>query len=119
MKQPYIHSYILLHVMLMIYSVSGILSKLAACQPFPSNLFFMYYLFSLFCLGIYAICWQQVIKRLPLSLAFSSKGVTVVWGMLWGSLVFREQITLKMFLGAACIILGVAVFALSEGDQGI
>lgn len=32
--------------------------------------------------GVYAIVWQQIIKRLPLTAAHANKAVTIVWGFL-------------------------------------
>ena len=46
-------------------------------------------------LGIYAICWQQIIKRIPLTLAYANKAVTVFWGMIRGMHFFSEIITVK------------------------
>ena len=43
-------------------------------------------------LGIYAIGWQQVIKRMPLTTAYANKAVTLVWGLVWGLLLFHEQL---------------------------
>ena len=55
----------LLHIMLMIYSMSGICSKLAAGQKFLSFKFCLYYGLIIVLLGFYAIGWQQIIKRMP------------------------------------------------------
>ena len=54
-----------LHLMLMIYSMSGICSKMASQQHFLSFKFCLFYDIIIFLLGFYAIGWQQIIKRLP------------------------------------------------------
>lgn len=59
-----------LHMLLMVYSTSGILSKLAAGVDFLSIEFCLYYGGVLLLLGFYAIGWQQILKRLPLTTAF-------------------------------------------------
>ena len=69
-----------LHVLLLFYSLSGIFSKNAAYQPVLSIPFFLLYGGMLAVLFIYAIGWQQIIKRLPLTVAFANKAVTVVLG---------------------------------------
>ena len=64
---------VLLHIMLMIYSMSGICSKLAAGQKFLSMKFCLYYGLIILLLGFYAIGWQQIIKRMPLTAAFAKR----------------------------------------------
>ena len=79
--------------MLMVYSMSGIFSKLAAGQPFLSFRFCLYYGVIIALLGLYAIGWQQIIKRMPLTSAYANRAVTVVWGIVWGAVLFGEAIT--------------------------
>lgn len=105
----------LLHLMLMIYSMSGICSKLASEKSLFSSGFAFYYTCVIVLLGVYAIGWQQIIKRLPLTIAFANKSITVVWGFIWGVLFFREVITLGKVVGAISVIIGVAIFAKADG----
>lgn len=107
---------LLLHIMLMIYSMSGICSKLAAGEKFLSIKFCVYYGLIIFLLGFYAIGWQQIIKRLPLTTAFANKAVTVIWGIIWGLLFFSEPITVGKVIGAVLVVLGVVIFAYSEKE---
>ena len=79
--------------MLMIYSMSGICSKLASGEAFLSFRFCFYYAIIILLLGFYAIGWQQIIKRLPLTTAFANKAVTVIWGIIWGAVFFHEKVT--------------------------
>jgi drug/metabolite transporter (DMT)-like permease len=104
----------LLHIMLMIYSMSGICSKLASQQQFLSVKFCMYYALIILLLGFYAIGWQQIIKRLPLTTAFANKAVTVVWGLVWGCVFFQEKITFGKLAGAVLVIVGVVIFAKAD-----
>ncbi len=110
-------TYIALHLLLMIYSASGIFSKLAAEQDFLSFRFCLYYAGIIGILGIYALGWQQIIKRMPLTTAFSNKAITVVWGIVWGVLFFGEGITVGKAAGALLVIAGVIVFAASDKEQ--
>lgn len=107
----------LLHIMLMIYSMSGICSKMAAQQEFLSFQFCLYYAIIIILLGFYAIGWQQIIKRLPLTTAFANKAVTVVWGIIWGAIFFHEEITLGKVIGAALVIIGVIIYARADGEK--
>lgn len=106
-----------LHLLLMVYSTSGICSKLAAGEAFLSPRFCLYYAIILLLLGVYAIGWQQIIKRLPLTTAFANKAVTVVWGIVWGAAFFQEEITPKKLLGAAFIVIGVILYAGSDASS--
>jgi len=109
--------YLLLHVLLMIYSVGGILSKAASGVPFLSLKFILLYGGVILILGIYAIGWQQVIKRLPLTEAYMNKAITFFWSLLWGVLFFREQITLKKILGVLVITTGILLYSAKEADS--
>ena len=76
----------LLHLLLAVYSATGIFSKIAASQPFLSIQFCLCYGAVIGLLGLYAIGWQQIIKNLPLTTAFANKAVTIVWNIVWGVL---------------------------------
>lgn len=106
--------YLALHSILLLYSLAGVFSKLASGQPFLTLRFCLLYSGVLAILGFYALAWQQIIKRLPLTTAFANKAVTTAWGLVWGALFFHESITLGKVLGVALIILGVALFSRSE-----
>ena len=104
----------MLHVLLMVYSVSGILSKFAAGYDLFSLQFILLYMGILVILGLYAIGWQQILKRLPLTTAFSNKAITIVWGIIWGFVFFAEPINFSELVGAILIISGVILYAHSS-----
>lgn len=106
-----------LHILLMVYSTSGIFSKLAAQETFLSFKFCLFYGAVIALLGIYAIFWQQIIKRLPLTTAFANKAVTVVWGIVWGLVFFHENVTLPKIVGAIFVIAGVVLYAKADGEE--
>ena len=72
---------IFLHTLLLMYSIAGICSKLAAGYDFLSLEFCLFYCVVLIILVLYALGWQQVIKRMPLNAAFANRAVTVLWGI--------------------------------------
>lgn len=113
-----VRTLVLLHIMLMIYSMSGICSKLAAGQKFLSMKFCLYYGLIILLLGFYAIGWQQIIKKMPLTAAFANKAVTVVWGIIWGFVFFKEPITPGKVVGAVLVIAGIVMYALADKEAG-
>ena len=72
-----------LHILLLVYSLTEIFSKLAAGASFPSMKFCAFYGMVLLILFVYALGWQQIIKQIPLSTAFANKAVTTIWGTVW------------------------------------
>ncbi len=109
-------SLILLNILLLVYSLEGVCSKTAGGESFPSIRFCIFYGLVLVILGIYAICWQQLIKRLPLTLAYANKAVTLVWGMVWGILFFSEKVTPLKAAGVVITIGGVLLYTFSDRD---
>ena len=111
-----VKSLFVLHILLMVYSLSGVLSKLAADVDFFSFEFCTLYVGILFLLGLYALGWQQVLKRLPLTTAFSNKAVTIVWGIIWGFVFFAESVTIPEVIGALMIIGGVVLYSRADAE---
>ena len=110
-------TYVLLHLLLILLSFSGVCSKMAAKFPFLSIPFCLYYAGMIAILGIYAIGWQQVIKRLPITVAYANRAMMIVWGVVWGALLFHEAITLGKLLGAAIVIAGILLYVKENADE--
>ena len=108
---------LLLHALFFVYSFSTVLSKVAAMEETMSIRFFAFYGGVLFLLGVYAIVWQQLIKKLPLVFAYANKAITIVWGIIWGALLFSERITSGKIIGAAVVIAGIIIFSLGEKES--
>ena len=106
-----------LHVLLLFYSCSGFTSKFAAQQPVASTGFFVWYGVMLAILAVYALGWQQILKRLPLTVAFANKSITVVWGIVWGVLLFHETVTPLMIVGGLTVIAGIVLFSIADGEE--
>ena len=111
--------YIFLHLFLMIYSFSSIFSKKAADKDFLSLPFCIFYGLSLFVLFVYAIGWQQFIKRLPLTEAYANRAVSVIWGCIWGVFLFNEKLSFRNIIGALLVIAGVILFSVADGESGV
>ena len=108
--------FILLHIFIIISSSTGIVSKLASQQKFLSFKFIALYALMIFLLGVYAIGWQQVIKHLPLTTAYTNKAVNILWGIIFGAIFFEEVITLKQIIGAVIIVVGVVLFVRADKE---
>ena len=106
--------YIFLHIELLLFSLGGICSKMAAQNEFLSFKFIFWYGIVIANLGVYAIVWQQIIKHLPLTTAYANKAVNIAWGILWGAVIFHEQITWNMLLGALIVVIGVVLVVKSD-----
>ncbi|MGN0454862.1 MAG: EamA family transporter [Ruminococcus sp.] len=102
-----IFNFILLHAVLLMYSFCSVFSKLAAGTDFMSAQFIMFYGIMLVILGAYALLWQQILKRMPLTTAFANKGIVIIWGMILGALFFGEAITWNMIVGSIIVFIGI------------
>ena len=87
---------------------------MASTQPFLSLRFCLCYGGMIAILGVYAIAWQQIIKQMSLTTAFCNKAVEIVWGILWGVLIFKEAIKWNMILGAVIVIAGVIIVVTAD-----
>ena len=58
-------------------------------------------------LGVYAILWQQVLKKVDLITAYVHKSTTLLWSLLWAAVMFRESIQWNNIVGVAVVVLGV------------
>ena len=98
---------ILLYLSLLCYSLSSVLSKCASNCSFFSWKFILLYGGSLSILVVYAIVWQQVLKYMPLSMAYANKPIASLLSMLWGIIFFGEALTIPMVIGAILIMVGI------------
>ena len=114
-KKSNIKYYVFLHVLLLIYSFSGVCSKVASNYKIFTIEFCFFYGLILLNLMLYAVVWQQIIKHLPLTTAFCNKAVNIIWGILWGLLFFGESVSWNMILGAVIVIFGVIIVVMSDG----
>ena len=107
-------AFILLQIALFFVSFGAVCSKMAGRQEFLSVPFFAFYGALILILFIYAILWQQVLKRLSLVIAYACKGIGIIYGIVWGIVFFKEEITWKMIAGAVLVLIGVYIFILGE-----
>ena len=106
-----------LHFLFFLYSLFSVLSKIGGRMELLSLPFFLCYGGAFFVLGLYAVGWQQILKRMPLFLAYSGKAVVVIWGILWGALLFHETISVRKIIGAGIIMSGIVLYSRAEVEK--
>lgn len=109
--------YFFLHVLLLLYSLGGIFTKEAGKCEFLSWKFILCYVGLLFILGVYALGWQQIIKRIPLTTAFANKAVTILWGIILGALCYHEEISIGKLVGAFIVVVGVIMYTSADKEE--
>jgi drug/metabolite transporter (DMT)-like permease len=104
---------LVLQIMLIIFSLAGALVKVAAESWSRAGFWSPGVLGALAgavaLLALYAVGWQKILQRLPLTVAYFNRGLAVFWGLLWSALFFGETLTFFNILGTAVIFAGLAL----------
>lgn len=108
-------NYIFLHISILLFTVTTILSKYASAYEFLSLNYILILTLMVINLGVYAVLWQQAIKPFKASVAYSNKSVTTIWTLAFSAILFNERITIHNIIGALMIIFGVVLIA-SENE---
>ena len=101
-----------------VYTGSSICSKLASGHKGSITLFgktipglapmgYVWIFLEVVCLGLYAVLWQQIIKRYDLSIAYCNRAFAVCWTFLWGILLFGEQVKPLNLVGIVIVLAGI------------
>lgn len=83
--------------------------KLGGRHPFFSPMYLFWFCAAVAILGGYAIAWQLILERMPLTTAYLRKGVSYMLIFIWATLIFHETITLQQVIGIIVIIIGMVV----------
>lgn len=94
-----------------IYACTSIFTKMASQQDMLSWPYLLWITGAIGVMGIYALLWQQIIRKMPISTAYMFKGTSLVFVLLISSLLFSEAITVNNVIGSVIIIIGIALFA--------
>ncbi len=108
---------LLLQLSVMVYSLSTVAANMASKYEFLSPGYILFFGLDFVILGIYAILWQQIIKKFELSIAYANKSVTLMWSMLWNFLIFSQGITPGKVVGVLLVMGGVIIMNLGEGKD--
>ena len=96
-----------IHILFFIFSISGIFSKFASQTEFLSKSYMTNMFIVLVIFGFYALFWQKIIATVPISNAYAHRSILIIWGFIWGLLIFSETIDVKMVIGGALILIGL------------
>ena len=58
---------------------------------------------------MYAVVWQQLIKKFDISVAYANKAMGLLWSIVWAILIFNETITIKNVIGVVIVIVGTII----------
>lgn len=100
---------IILQSVILIYTLATVAANFASQQEFLTMKFIFFYGVEISILGIYAICWQQMIKRFDLSVAYANRAFGIFWSLLWAILFFKENVTIPNIVGVVIVFLGIMV----------
>ena len=95
----------------LIYACTSICTKMASRQEMLSWPYLFWIAGAFGVMGVYALLWQQVIARMPISTAYMFKGTSLIFVLLFSALLFGEAITLNNVIGAVIIIIGIILFS--------
>ena len=99
----------------MIYTLSRVMAKLASGYDALSLPFLFFYGVEILILGIYAIAWQQIIKRCELSVAYANRSMAILWSLIWTVVFFHEVLTVKNIIGVLIVFAGTMIVN-SDGE---
>ncbi len=104
-----IKNIVILQAIIGIYTLSTVAAKFASNQESFNIAFVVCYGIEIFILGIYAILWQQIIKKFEISVAYANKAMALLWSILWSLLFFHEEVTIKNIIGVIIVIIGTVI----------
>lgn len=98
---------LILQAIIIVYTFSGVFGKMATNgHAFMSKEFLLYLVADVAVLAVYALLWQQALKRFDLHVAYANRAMATVWGLVWAWVVFAETITVMNVVGTAFILAG-------------
>lgn len=104
-----------LQAVVVLYTFAGIFSKLASGESLFSLKFFIFMGMELLMLFVYALLWQQVIKKTELSVAYANREMYLLWSLLWAVVFFHNDVTPANVIGCLLVIAGTLIITGEEG----
>ncbi len=116
-KKELFKNILILQLIIAFYTLSSVVSKFASGEDFLTFKFVLFYGIEIVILGVYAIFWQQIIKKFEISVAYANKAMALLWSMLWAIVFFHEEITVKNVIGVAIVIIGTLIVNSDESNH--
>lgn len=108
-KMEKLKTIIKLQAVVLVYTFASIFSKLASGEEFLSVKFLVFFGLEFIVLFIYALLWQQVIKKTELSVAYANREMYLLWSLLWAIVFFHNDVTPTNIIGCLLVIAGTFV----------
>ena len=104
-----IKNVIQLQAVIIIYTISSIMAKFASANNGEPLRFILFFGLEFVFLGIYALLWQQMIKKFDLSVAYANRSMALLWSMIWAVIFFHDRITVKHIIGVILVMIGTII----------
>ena len=108
-----INSYVQLHGNILLFSLTGVFSKMAAIcyeeEGLQSKGLYLFILLMLLNCAFYALAWQKIIKKFSLSTAYANRSVYLIWSQVWAVFIFKENLSMLNIIGMLIVFCGVLV----------
>lgn len=112
---------IFLHLVIMLFSFTGVFSKLASNVMNENGLhdirLYVYLGLMMANCFIYAIVWQKMIKKFDLSFAFANRSVYLIWSQVWAVIIFKESLSFKNIIGVLIVLTGVLIVQVANAKD--
>lgn len=96
-----------LQIGIIIFSFGPILSNYASAFEYSEYRFQFSYLLIILIFLIYFYIWQETLKNMSLSIAYSYRSLILIWNLVWAYLFADQTITLFNLIGAILILAGI------------
>ena len=116
-KMKKLKTIIKLQAVVVIYTFASIFSKLASGEAFLSGQFILFLGLELVMLFLYALLWQQMIKKFDLSVAYANRAMALLWSAIWAVVLFHEKLDGKQIAGILLVVLGTVIVNTDNGNK--
>ena len=108
-KKNLIKNIIILQAIIVVYTLATVAAKFASGEEFLSFKFILFYGIELVILGVYAILWQQIIKKFEITIAYANRAMALLWSLVWAIVFFHEAITVQNVIGVIIVVIGTII----------
>ena len=100
-----------------VYSLSTVAGKLASEHPFLSFKYILFFGLEFVILAVYALIWQQMIKKFQISVASAYYLRILFLLSYWNFLLFSTGITPWKVVGVVLVIVGVMIMNMGADED--